>query len=1141
MASVLDQIILQAMQPSGSAGQGYGLSKTELELLKIEARQKGGSKLTHRERVAQSTVPVLLRSAAAMEEKEASDLMRYEAQLEVESEKNYDALTLPPDLVGSLERFASKYRGSDFQGNAGNEIQHLIRQPSSLLLKYERNKDYPAKELALKRELYRMVLEKPGYALDHPVVEQLRTQWFEGTGPDEFIQQQTKFPIYSVEQRRQMVAERKSQGMAQKYWDQAQSLMEFTDPAKETGAPSQLSEYQQRQRLEAQAGVPAQKYYAKPFAPTGFRDYSPKMARYARQIEEIKERSERDSARIGARQARRAERTNILSSFMGRSVPSYEEQEAAFEELVPSEAEALQEAEDLSQVQFGRLQPEQITIGQAADELTEEEQFEFGKVDLKDIAVEEAEDVDPVVPLAAPAPPPAAAAPAELTGKERRQARRTERQAERGITVGKPDTMDKYGEHKHDESARRAATRTNLSPRFKRAASEILDVHYKDHDAGKGHEDVAVPHPTDRRGRRYSGWEALSPLRLEEQAAHAQRMRGIPGAKERRRVAKRWEDYQEAVEAQAGTAAEPPLSPAGQVKTLPAPAPPPVGETTATEPLPTDGDEVTFRDPGFFSVEDAIAGRVKAAADVGPEQAFYMDPVAALEVPAAPEPPPPPTAPPQAPVGPLAAGEPPLPAGSMPELSDEVVAGLEGVIPGIGMMSQRDQRQQVLGLEQKRLKANWAKNYYDSKAVASGISVAKLGPVAGQLQQQINAELESFNKHSGNMKAAGHWKSRKTLGRHAAQYARDVETMKVVAYQEAKEKHDQKIEGLQSQIEGSVQQLENEKANQARYQAQFSKAEQALQGLSPTASKDLKLKAGSTLQQAMEWARRDPAAELMEIDEPEPRPEFQSAVGQMTMEDVEPEPDDWDLSVPEPEPEPGEPGPRAVGGVGGTVLDEAGAFDSPDKYIPHYEKHYDGSVGKLPQDMKDYLFGVEKKHGLPPGLLQANAWIESGFDRKAISYNKKGDPVAYGMFQIVPGTADHLGIKNQSDPKVHQNWKIQADASARYLKEMYLKFKGHAESERDGWRLALAAYNTGPANLTVALQNPGAEFKTKNRDDRGLHPETRRHVGKYDAAMEVIQNNQELAPTWELQNQQGTDDLLGAFDMEKRGEQTMLG
>jgi soluble lytic murein transglycosylase-like protein len=85
-------------------------------------------------------------------------------------------------------------------------------------------------------------------------------------------------------------------------------------------------------------------------------------------------------------------------------------------------------------------------------------------------------------------------------------------------------------------------------------------------------------------------------------------------------------------------------------------------------------------------------------------------------------------------------------------------------------------------------------------------------------------------------------------------------------------------------------------------------------------------------------------------------------------------------------------------------------------------------------------------NGLRPEFVRSVARAESGFHVSAVS--PKG---AVGLMQLMPGTAAELGA-NPLDPK--QN----AEAGARYLKSLLLKYKDTA----DPVRMALAAYNAGP-------------------------------------------------------------------------------
>jgi soluble lytic murein transglycosylase-like protein len=91
--------------------------------------------------------------------------------------------------------------------------------------------------------------------------------------------------------------------------------------------------------------------------------------------------------------------------------------------------------------------------------------------------------------------------------------------------------------------------------------------------------------------------------------------------------------------------------------------------------------------------------------------------------------------------------------------------------------------------------------------------------------------------------------------------------------------------------------------------------------------------------------------------------------------------------------------------------------------------------------------GAALKNGLRPEFVRSVAAVESGFRTNAVS--PKG---AMGLMQLMPRTAADLGV----DPKDPMQ---NAEAGARYLKELLLKYKDTA----DPVRLALAAYNAGPS------------------------------------------------------------------------------
>jgi soluble lytic murein transglycosylase-like protein len=99
-----------------------------------------------------------------------------------------------------------------------------------------------------------------------------------------------------------------------------------------------------------------------------------------------------------------------------------------------------------------------------------------------------------------------------------------------------------------------------------------------------------------------------------------------------------------------------------------------------------------------------------------------------------------------------------------------------------------------------------------------------------------------------------------------------------------------------------------------------------------------------------------------------------------------------------------------------------------------------------PATPRDLLNDAALRNGLRPEFVRSVAAVESNFQPNAVS--PKG---ALGLMQLMPGTAASLGA-NPKDPA--QN----ADAGARYLRQLLLRYKGSP----DQVRLALAAYNAGP-------------------------------------------------------------------------------
>ncbi|GGO52715.1 Transglycosylase SLT domain-containing protein [Roseovarius pacificus] len=113
---------------------------------------------------------------------------------------------------------------------------------------------------------------------------------------------------------------------------------------------------------------------------------------------------------------------------------------------------------------------------------------------------------------------------------------------------------------------------------------------------------------------------------------------------------------------------------------------------------------------------------------------------------------------------------------------------------------------------------------------------------------------------------------------------------------------------------------------------------------------------------------------------------------------------------------------------------------TPTKWGTASTRSYNGKYrGQYLQMAKD----AARRHGVPEDLFLRLVQQESGWNAGARSH--KG---AIGLAQLMPGTARVLRV-NPHDP--YEN----LEGGARYLAEQYRTFRS--------WRLALAAYNAGPA------------------------------------------------------------------------------
>jgi soluble lytic murein transglycosylase-like protein len=106
-----------------------------------------------------------------------------------------------------------------------------------------------------------------------------------------------------------------------------------------------------------------------------------------------------------------------------------------------------------------------------------------------------------------------------------------------------------------------------------------------------------------------------------------------------------------------------------------------------------------------------------------------------------------------------------------------------------------------------------------------------------------------------------------------------------------------------------------------------------------------------------------------------------------------------------------------------------------------------GAIAPLIQD-------ASAREGLAARLLTAVIERESAFVPCAVS--SKG---ALGLMQLMPATAEQLGVLNPFNPKEN------VDAGAKFLKSLLVRYGGDLA-------LALGAYNAGPAKVDAAAGVP---------------------------------------------------------------------
>jgi membrane-bound lytic murein transglycosylase D len=141
-----------------------------------------------------------------------------------------------------------------------------------------------------------------------------------------------------------------------------------------------------------------------------------------------------------------------------------------------------------------------------------------------------------------------------------------------------------------------------------------------------------------------------------------------------------------------------------------------------------------------------------------------------------------------------------------------------------------------------------------------------------------------------------------------------------------------------------------------------------------------------------------------------------------------------------------------------------------------------GILKKRSQSKFSIINSVFSKYDIPPELKYM-AIVESNLNTDTVC-NSTG---ATGIWQLMPITACELGLKitDEVDERLYL-YKSSA-AAAKYLKQLYAEF--------GDWLLVIAAYNSGPAKVTRAINLSG--YRNFWQLQNFLPAETRNHVKRF--------------------------------------------
>ncbi len=142
-----------------------------------------------------------------------------------------------------------------------------------------------------------------------------------------------------------------------------------------------------------------------------------------------------------------------------------------------------------------------------------------------------------------------------------------------------------------------------------------------------------------------------------------------------------------------------------------------------------------------------------------------------------------------------------------------------------------------------------------------------------------------------------------------------------------------------------------------------------------------------------------------------------------------------------------------------------------------------------------YLYHIVEevqKRGMPTEIALL-PMVESAFNPQAYSTSR-----ASGIWQFIPSTGKHFGLKQNWWVDNRRDVKAATDAALTYLQKLHVMF--------GSWDLALAAYNAGEGTVMRAIERNRKKGLPTDYQSLSLPPETKNYVPKLQAVKNIMTN-----------------------------------